>query len=239
MMTDQIAGLLLLVVLAVLVGLAFKKFSASDLKDVLLGNSVIVVAAALFCLLLAVQLIKAQAWMPDLLKVVAGVVAGAIAAKSTVEQTAIGEQIQQAARDINNIKSDLNKIENSIVNQVQQSSQFLKTEIVAYDNTESFEINYRNNEDVVNEFKRIHQEHPDDLHYHPTRGEDARAWYDRQIAFFRRIPDAIKKLTSTVEEIHNAGWEIKKISFDFSNVNVVVLLSTEKRIRLSEQANEA
>jgi hypothetical protein len=239
-MIDQLPGLVLLVVLAALVAFAVGKLPTADLKEVLLGSNVIVVSAALFGLLLVVQLLKEQSWMPDLLKVVAGVVAGAIAAKKedkkppagdSVSQTAIGEQIQQAARDINNIKSDLNKIENSLVTQIEGPARDGKS-ILAYQETEQIEINYRDNEQVYQEYKRISEDNPDFFKYKPILGSDVRAWYDRQLSFFGFIPNAMDKLTQKVREIEAADWKVKEVRFDFSSVKVVVSLDTEKRIPL-------
>lgn len=141
-MIDHLPGLVLLVVLAALVVFAVGKLSTADLKEVLLGSNVIVVSAALFGLLLVVQLLKEQSWMPDLLKVVAGVVAGAIAAKKgnqrgaggDTNMNAIGEQILQAARDFNNIKTDFNKIENSLVTQIKGAAQDDKSIVLFHEN---------------------------------------------------------------------------------------------------------
>src|SRR5690242_9862791 len=105
-MNEQIAALLILLILALFVGFVISRLQDEQLKEVMLGNSVVMIAGAIFCLLLVVQLLKEQAWMPDLLKVVAGVVGGAIAAKRAdeksaaeqkLQQIAVGEQIQQAA----------------------------------------------------------------------------------------------------------------------------------------------
>ncbi|WP_454623574.1 hypothetical protein [Bradyrhizobium cenepequi] len=242
-MNEQIAALLILLILALFVGYVISRLQNEQLKEVMLGNSVVMIAGALFCLLLVVQLLKEQAWMPDLLKVVAGVVAGAIAAKKAdeksapeqkLQQIAVGKQIQQAARDINNIQSELSKIEKSIVNQNISQAQKHQS-VVAYGETEMIDLNYRDNPEVTREYERIAKEFPDDFKYKPIRGEDGRAWYDRKVRFFSMIPGAGDRLAERIQDIRAAGWEVKEVRFDFSSVNVVIIISTEKRIPLDDR----
>lgn len=216
---EQIAALVLLIVIASFAAYVVSRLQNEQLKDVLLSSNVIVISGALFCLLLIVQLLKEQSWMPDLLKVVAGVVAGAIAAKKVepkqteeqkLQQIAVGEQIQQAARDINNVQSALNKIEKSIVNQFNSGKGDDDVSVVAYQESERIDINYRNNADVTAEYERISREHPDDFRFKPIRGEQVREWYDRKVKFFAKIPGAMQQLHDKVQEIREAGWELRR-----------------------------
>src|SRR5262245_7909332 len=247
-MTDQVAALVLLAIVAAFAAYLVSRLGPQDLKEVFLSGSVVIIAGALFCILLVVQLLQPQTWMADVLKVVGGVVAGSIAAKKadakqqadlTAHQVAIGEQIQQAARDINNIQSELSKIERSVVNQYQQVRRDADPVVAADRETARNDINYRDNAEVVAEYERISCEHPDDFAYKPILGEDVRHWYNRKVKFFENIPGALELLDEKVRDIRKSGWDVVEVRFDFSSVNVTVLLETERRIPLDEVESRA
>jgi hypothetical protein len=247
-MIDKIAALVLLVIVFGFASLIAYRVKQEDLKEVFLSTGVVVVAGSLFCVLLVVQLLQPQTWMADVLKVVAGVVAGAVAAKkvdakekqaAAAQQVAIGEQIQQAARDINNVKSELSKIENSVVNQFARTSERLAETIVAYRDTDRFDISYRDDVDVQAAYDRLRQDFPNGIQYKPILGPEVRRWYNRQVDFFSEIPGATSTLAERVAVIRDSGWEVIEVRFDFSSVNVVVLLETQRRLTLNDVALHA
>jgi hypothetical protein len=245
-MTVQLDALAILVIIGALAAVVLLRIPQDQLSQVFSGN-VGAIAGGLFVLLLLVQLIQPQAWMPDVLKVVAGVVAGAVAAKKSDarltedlknQQIAIGEQIQQAARDINNVQSQLSKIEGSVVNQ-HLSAAPTSESIVAYKQYDRLRFEYADNPDVREAYETAQRDSRNGLEYKPIGEEEERAWYDRQIELFRKIPNGEDALAKRVEELRAHGWEVTEVRFDFSGVAVDVILSVEKRLGLpSEGVNK-
>lgn len=238
-MATQLVGLAVLIVLSALVAFVIVRIPGELLPSAFGGN-VATVAGGLFVLLLVVQLIQPQSWTPDLLKVVAGVVAGAVAAKRADakqdeelknQQVAIGEQIYQAARDINNVHSELSKIEDSIVNQ-QISSKSKNMPVLLYSQTDSILFDYRDNVELREAYEAMKRSSQQDLQFKPIQADQERIWYDRKIELFRKIPGAERLLKDRVNELRAHAWHVVEVRFDFSSVRLDLILQIEKRLPL-------
>lgn len=205
-------------------------------------NILLLFAAGLFCILLVVHLFKEQPWTEDLLKVVAGVLAGAVATltaaskektKDSVAQTAIGNDIQQAGRDINNIKKmvgDLQQVTDSVVNQfqnIQQSVAKVSDSVTGHvAKQEYFHIKVPVPDDrFYSEVKQLDEERPSFVD-----GEAMREFLNKRFALFLSIPGASDEIRKALENIEQAGWFVREVRLDISPKMVDVGFNCEQHI---------
>jgi hypothetical protein len=117
------AALLLVVGLAVVILLALRLDRGAVASLLTGGHSATLGAILLFWLVCVVHLFDSESWTADLLKVIVGALVGAGAAKSgkqdltNLTQSAVGENIRQAGRDlVEQMHGDIKGLTNSVVN---------------------------------------------------------------------------------------------------------------------------
>jgi uncharacterized membrane-anchored protein YhcB (DUF1043 family) len=200
-------------------------------------NALLLFAATLFCILLVVHLFKEQTWTADLLKVVAGVLVGAVTTSTVSTQTAIGNDIQQAGRDINNIKKmlgDLQNVTDSVVNQFQTIQQ----SVAKVSDTLSAPV-------VKQEYFHTRVPVPDDRFFTEVQkmddeqpsfvdGDATRTWLNRRIELFLSVPGARDEIRRALRSIEDAGWSVREIRFDISPKIVDVSFNCEQRLSVDE-----
>ena len=234
--TTEVYGLLLLVVVLTFFGFVFTKLGPDNVKEITSRNFVAVITTTLFMFLLVVHLIEPQVWMSETLKVAGGVIAGALIVrqlgtreedKIRSQQILVGKQIELAAKDISNVKHDLSKFEDKVVRQMEIFE--LNNRIVSHREIEQFRIQY---DDKTRKNVQRHPKTVEEFKHKPIGSDSVRDWYNRQIILFSSIPGAAESLRKRIGEINSAGWEVDEIRFDFSRVNVAVIITTEKRLNL-------
>jgi hypothetical protein len=209
-------------------------------------NVLLLFASGLFCVLLVVHLFKEQAWTADLLKVVAGVLAGAVAtltaaskdkAKDSLAQTAIGNDIQQAGRDINNVKKlvgDLKQVTDSVINQyqtVERSVAKLSAEATAHVvKQEYFHIDIPVPDDrFYSDVKEIDSQKPSFVDAEATRRH-----LNRRFELFLTVPGARDEIRRNIQNIQDAGWRVRELSMDIAPKMVNVGFRCEWRGPIDE-----
>jgi gas vesicle protein len=137
---NYIPAISLLVAFVIIVVVLTIKLKSEQLEKIFSGKNFLLIAAiVLFCVLSVVHLFNPQDWTADVLKVIVGVLVGASAAFTASDKksegTSVGEGAAQigsnnkmAGRDINetienmqgnieNMKSEVSQIKDSVVNQ--------------------------------------------------------------------------------------------------------------------------
>jgi hypothetical protein len=246
-MLQYVPAISLLVAFLLVTLVILAKVKSDQLPTLLETKNVLLLfAAGLFCILLVVHLFKEQTWTADLLKVVAGVLAGAVAtlsattkdkSKDALSQTAVGNDIQQAGRDINNIKKmvgDLQNVTDSVVNQFQTIQQ----SIARVSDTLSAPV-------VKQEYFHIKVPVPDDRFFQNVQdleakkpsfvdGDATRDWLNRRTDLFLTVPGARDAIRGAVRNIEGAGWSVREVRFDISPKTVDVSFNCEKRLSIDE-----
>ncbi len=251
-MIQFVPALSLLIAFLVITLVVLAKVKTEQLPALLEAKNILLLfAAGLFCILLVVHLFKEQPWTADLLKVVAGVLAGAVATltatskdkpKDSIAQTAIGNDIQQAGRDINNIKKmvgDLQHVTDSVVNQfqtIQQSVAKVSANVAGHA--------------AKQEYFHIQVPVPDERFYTDVKeldgnrpsfvdGDATRAFLNRRFALFLTVPGARDEIRRTLRNIEEAGWSVREVRLDISPKMVDVGFNCEQRISIESLLSEA
>jgi hypothetical protein len=225
-MEQYIPALSLLTCFLILTVVVFNKIRSEQLPDIFENsNPLVLLSAILFFLLLVTHLFKEQAWTADVLKVLAGVLTGAAASLNAkkkedvngVNQTAIGEGIQQAARDINNIKEVLGGIsglKDSVINQYQNIKNSLEKRILRL-HSERFKWT-SSNPAILEGLKEMQGKYDENL--------------SRKFIDLCLNDEELKKLIKLkVEEWKKDSWEFASIQFDnHTNNSLIVIINFEK-----------
>jgi hypothetical protein len=116
---DLVLPLAVLLVFAALFAVVLFRLEGSQITDLFRQHALPITALLLFLALAILSLGTDAEWTGDVLKVLAGAVIGGGAAStiSATSQTAIGERIQQAGRDIiASMQGDIGELKDSVVN---------------------------------------------------------------------------------------------------------------------------
>jgi len=118
---------------------------------------------------------------------------GAAKATSSIEQKIENgnNNIQAMGDIIERLEGDVHKIEEAIFSQASTKN---TQEILAYQEYENIEISTKSYPEIQQEYEEINNKNPDHFKYKPIRGDEVRAWYNRQINFFNKIPGASELL---------------------------------------------
>jgi len=243
-MMDLIPPILLLLIASIFTLVILFKLKGEQILKLLRKPSVASISGALFFFLLVVHLFAPQDWIVDLLKVIAGVLAGTYAAgiDKSINQKAIGDNIQQAARDINNIKSNLSKIENSVIEMTEPQKSADDSSVILFRDTEHININFEENTIARKEYEAMREEFPSYFELRVTEFDKTSELHNRQIyqlrnrqvEFFENLPEAKKLLKNKIYEIQKIGWEVDEVNFDYSSSSLVIIITTIRRVKLSE-----
>jgi len=205
---EYLAPLSILFTFLIIVVAVLWKFESSDLLKLIEGkNLLIFLAFILFITLLIVHLFEAQSWMADTLKIVIGILVG-VGSSSVVSktQTAIGENINQAMRDIiERVDGDINELRDSIVNQHTTNNQILNELTKSEHSSPVIERKAKITiESIDSEFikklKRIQNE-----------GDDwTQKWIDECI-----MNDEIReKIEDEFSQLQKNGWRVFQMNLD-------------------------
>ncbi len=138
MPTQYVPALSVLVVVVLLAVVLIMRLPRESVERLLAGpNATVIGAVGLFVFVGVLHLFAntAQTWTADLLKVLVGVLAAVGASKvakqdlATVQQTAIGTQIEQAGRDIiQKMEGNISELRDSVVNVKQELRKIMEPE---------------------------------------------------------------------------------------------------------------
>lgn len=218
---EYLAPLSILITFLIIVGAILWKFESSDLLKLFEGkNLLIFIACILFITLLVVHLFEEQSWMADTLKIVVGIFVG-VGSSSVVSksQTAIGENINQAMRDIiERVDGDIKDLHDSVVNQYTSINQKL-TELTKSENSipvieRKDRINVESTDSkFINRLNRIQKE------------EDnwTQVWMDECL-----MNDEIRnKMEEKFSKLQKNGWRVVRMDLDNSmnglHINVTLI----------------
>ncbi|WP_085343998.1 hypothetical protein [Vibrio sp. ArtGut-C1] len=200
------------------------KINSSELHK-LKGSSVLLATGAgLFCIILIVHLFKEQAWTADILKLLIGVLTGAAASSVANKyhednsqrsmQTAIGNEINQAGRDIiGEVKGDIQDLKDSVVNQYQS----IKSSIETSDNpivTKSFDFRFTANPILLKELELL--------------ALDRDSYSSNWIEACLNDDEISSSIRKEAREVRASGWSIKRLVLDNLREGLYVRFECER-----------
>jgi hypothetical protein len=204
----------------------------------LFGKENIVVPAivVLFISVLALHLFSSatETWTADLLKVVAGLLAG-VGAGATVggiRQTIHGDRNVQAVYSrIERIEGDIRELRDSVIETLNQYQEATRGTVVK---EESFHagIPVPDNR-FYDEFKKSENERPSSVDAEATR-----RWFNHRFDLFLSIPSAKEEIMRNVQGIEGAGWHVEEIRFDINPKMADVFFKCVKKISLRQFGEE-
>lgn len=205
---EYIAPLSILITFLIIVIAVLWKFESSDLLKLFEGkNLLIFLTSILFITLLVVHLFEEQSWMADTLKIVVGILVG-IGSSSVVSktQTAIGENINQAMRDIiERVDGDIKDLHDSIVNQYTSINQQLTDLTKSENSTPIIERKDRitiesTDSNFINRLNRIQKE----------ENNWTQLWMDECL-----MNDEIReKIEEKFSKLQKNGWRVVQMDLD-------------------------
>ena len=224
------------------------KIKAEQIPELLGSKSFLIIfVSGLFIILLIVHMFKEQSWTADLLKVVAGVLTGAVAAlninsissnKESVDQLAIGNDIQQAGRDIHNIKKmigDLKNVTDSVVNQYHNINQSINNISKSTSLPVVKQMYFHKqipiyNEHINKQAKLINSERPN-----ISEADDkTRKWYNRKNNLILSMPNVNDLIIKEIKKIELDNWHCREIQFDIMPDVLNISFNCEQRISFKE-----
>ena len=234
---DYIPAIILLVSIMTIILVVITKFGHkffdSDYKT---DNILIFVASFLFIVVLITHLLREQAWTADTLKIIIGVLIGAGSSKlsKTKKEDEKGTNlnltgneikdsiVNQALGDINqtieNLKSEVSKIEHAIVNQYPTIEQKLDL------------INQASLKPQIRKPERLRLETEDEVFLDKLRNiqRTNNDWTWKWMEECIKYPEFREEINDKMEELKSEGWRIISMNFDNTGKGIHINFEVEK-----------
>jgi hypothetical protein len=196
-----------------------------NIKTISSPSVLLLTAGSLFCVILLMHLFKEQTWTSDILKLLIGVLTGAaastVANKTNQEsqqnnvQTAVGNDIKQAGRDIiEEVKGDIKDLKNSVVNQYQSIQQNIESKD-GLTRKNSFSFEFIANDNLKAELEEIMNVDRDS---YPSN------WIEKCV----NDPEIKNSITNEVKILQSKGWNPRDLVLDNINYGIYVRFECEK-----------